>query len=181
MNKIISYARFYDLYAFFVFTCIFIIIPFGIFPAISAYSKKLESKQELQTRELQIDQALKDARDMRYMNEDVQPYLLTLDKAIPTGFSGENFIPEILSITAKNDFLLRSVDFSPESTSDLVSTSISVDGAFSNLENLSKDLEDSSYSIIIDSLKVSFPQRGVFADQTVTLQLRIYSLLEDIL
>jgi hypothetical protein len=181
MNKIISYARFYDLYAFFVLICIFIIVPFGIFPAVSAYSKKLESKQELQARELQIDQALKDARDMRYMNEDIQPYLLELNKAIPTGFSGEDFIPEILSITAQNNFLLKSVNISPESTSDFVSISVTVDGAFSNLENLSKSLEDSPYSIIIDSFKVSFPQRGVFADQTVTLQLRVYSLLEDIL
>ncbi len=179
MKKVISYSHFYDLYALLLFLCLFIVAPFGIFPSFSAYSKKQEVLQKLQNESTRLDQALRDARDMRYLEEDVTPYLLGLETAVPTGFYGDEFLNEIASLTSTFGYAVRSISFNPNPSSNTVNISLSVEGPFSTLQSFLNSMEESAFSILVDSFTVSFGQRESSDNQTINFQLRVFSLLEN--
>lgn len=176
-KKTLSYAKFYDLYAIALFVCVFIILPFGIYPSLKAYSKKRATIQKLEQKSYQLDQTLNDIKNLRYLEEDVAPYVQKLEEAIPSDFSGETFVRDVVLMAVKNGYSMKSATFMHNPQGNNVAIDLSLQGNFSNLPNLIADLENSSLSIVVDSVNVSLSGKIEDTDKdSVKIQLMAFVL-----
>ena len=154
-KKTLTYAKFYDLYAVALFVCVFIIIPFGIYPSLKEYSKKRTNIQKLEQKNNQLNQILSDIKNLKYLEEDVAPYVQRLEEAIPSDFSGETFVRDVVLTAIKSEYSMKSANFTHNPLNNNVSIDLILQGNFNNLPKFIADLENLPISIAINSVDIN--------------------------
>ena len=176
MKNFISYARYYDLYVLLIFVSVISVGLLGIYPSYTSYSEKVEVHKSLEAEASRLDATLRELRDKRYLYEDIAPYVESLNIAIPTKFTGETIITEMVIIASRNGFLLNSMNFGSGNSGEYVDITISLEGDFFGLESFISDLENNTSSIVVDNISSSFSQRESSNEQTLLLKTRLFTL-----
>jgi hypothetical protein len=178
-SKLISYGRFYDLYALMGFVSFFVVVIFGIRPAFVAWRSNLSLLEDLEAESSRLDSSLELLERRGALDEQVAPYLGTLNEVIKTGFSGGDVSVFLLTKAARHGFLLNNVSFpKPEIEAGKASSSISftVEGRASNFIPFLESLEESDVSMVIESFRLGFSDRT--SDESVNVKATMYYLVE---
>ncbi len=161
-----TYSVYYNAFALVLLFNLLVLLPFGIVPLYKAHIRRMATIDLVRSQISEVNASLRDIRDMRYLQEDVAPYVTQLNYVIPTDTSHAFLLPELDFVSAKYGYVLRyarvsDISLPADSSLNTVPCGIlrvqfSLQGPFVNLPDLVSFLEASSRSWVLDSFTVSF-------------------------
>ncbi len=164
-----TYADYYNILALILLFNFLVLLPFGIIPLYKAHVRRVATINSVRAQISDVNASLRDIRDLRYLQEDVAPYVNQLNYVIPTDISHAFLLPELDFVSAKYGYVLRYTrvsDISLPADSGLedipckiLRVQFSLQGPFVNLPDLVSSLEVNSRSWVLDSFTVSFLDR----------------------
>jgi len=174
-KKAITFNTFHDLYALILFLNIFGLGALGIYPSVSSFFEKQDFLKELKTKNEELSSLLVKAQEKSLIYEQLQRYLPALNAIIPDSIHGDRVVTELLALTAKEGYILGNVSFSSiDGNSSAISCS--AEGPFEKLSGLLEALENSTLSIEISEVSVSFSEQDEDPLSRISINLNVYSL-----
>ncbi len=173
----LSYHTFHDIYALLFIVNFLGILFFGLYPGFQAFTKKRSFLGNMKDKNKEFSTLLTTAERKEALSQEIEPYLSSLDKAIPDAVYGDEVIKELLLMASKHGYNLSNISFK-SSDDPFTLVSVSLTGDFNDLDAFLEKLENSEMGFSISSLAISFEDKKAKAEDSITLELKLFNLKE---